>query len=206
MNALARPGRIFRVPALSGARLANPFFECVVQTLLDRSCGFAVAPCAPGGGEALAAHVSLTTSAARVSTRRASFALLTADVPHAEQAALIAGLSGGTALSPERGATALVECRRLSDGAECQRLPEGIEGQRLPDGAEGFLWEVAGPGVRSRHLFTSSEDGWFAGRLLRQDEFPCGIDLLLVDRQGNVVGLPRTARVAVGAPVSQREG
>ncbi|MDR1013712.1 MAG: phosphonate C-P lyase system protein PhnH [Coriobacteriales bacterium] len=210
MDALARPGRIFRVPTLPGAQLANPFLECIVRTLLDRHCGFAVASCASDGGAQLAghvaAHVGLTTSAARVAPDRASFALLTADVPRAEQAALIAALTGGTALSPERGATALVECRRLSDAAERQRASGDVGRQRPHDGAEGFLWEVAGPGVRSHQLFASSEDGWFAGRLRRHDEFPCGIDLLLVDRQGNLVGLPRTARIKAGVCALQGEG
>jgi alpha-D-ribose 1-methylphosphonate 5-triphosphate synthase subunit PhnH len=201
MNALARPGRLYQTPPFPDALLANPSFEGIVRTLLDQSCGFAVASCAlsasvdlaaregdcprsPGGGgsDGLAARVSLMTSATRVEPERAHFALITSGVPHVEQAALIERLTGGTALSPERGATAIVECQRLSVGAD------------------RFLWQVKGPGVESCHHFASSEDAWFAARLLRHDEFPCGIDLILVDGQGNLVGLPRTAQVGAVAP------
>jgi alpha-D-ribose 1-methylphosphonate 5-triphosphate synthase subunit PhnH len=185
MDALARPGLLCRIPAFPDARLDNPWLESLIRTLLDQNCSFTVAASASGKDVELAAHVSLMTSASRVAVAQAHFALIPVDAVYAEQTVLIEGLTGGTALSPERGATAIVECRRLTADAG------------------SFLWQVTGPGVRSSHRFASSEDAWFMGRALRRDEFPCGIDLILVDSQGNVVGLPRTAQVTV--PVLQKE-
>jgi alpha-D-ribose 1-methylphosphonate 5-triphosphate synthase subunit PhnH len=185
MDALARPGCLRQIPAFPDAQLANPYFESLTRSLLDQNCGFTVPTGDAKGGAELVARINRGTSAVYVEPEQAHFALITVDVARAEQIALIQRLTGGSALSPERGATILVECRRLS-----------VEGG-------SFSWQVTGPGVRASQYFASSEDAWFVGRSLRYDEFPCGIDLILVDSQGSVIGLPRTARIAAAA--GQRE-
>jgi alpha-D-ribose 1-methylphosphonate 5-triphosphate synthase subunit PhnH len=189
MDALARPGRPHQVPAFPGTLLDNPYLETVIRTLLDQNCGFAV----PDGSTGLAARVGLMTSALPVCPGQAHFAIITAEVLRTEQTALMEQLPGGSALAPEQGATAIVECLQLSAGEDSPSR-QSAEG-------DGFLWQVTGPGVELCHHFASSEDAWFAGRTLRHDEFPCGIDLILVDRQGKVVGLPRTAQVS--APITR---
>jgi alpha-D-ribose 1-methylphosphonate 5-triphosphate synthase subunit PhnH len=181
---MARPGQLRRIPPFPQARLANPYVETLARMLLDQSCGF-VALARDGQESAeLAAQVAFLTSAACVGFERARFALITADAPGEEQVALIEALSGGSALSPERGATVIIECRRLGTDAF--------------EDADGFAWEVTGPGVEDRHRFVSSEDAWSRARALRRDEFPCGIDLILIDERGGRVALPRTARVKEG--------
>jgi alpha-D-ribose 1-methylphosphonate 5-triphosphate synthase subunit PhnH len=146
--------------------------------LLDQSCTFVALARDEKTTAALTAQIGFLTSAVPAPGGRveqAHFALIAADAAPGEQAALIEGLSGGSALSPERGATVIIESRQLGTGP--------------------FLWEVTGPGVESLHRFASSENAWFAGRALRHDEFPCGIDLILIDEQGNLAALPRTANI-----------
>jgi alpha-D-ribose 1-methylphosphonate 5-triphosphate synthase subunit PhnH len=128
------------------------------------------------------------SSAVCVEAERARFALIAADAGREDQMSLIERLCGGSAQSPERGATVLLECRHLATVASENAAP--------------FLWEVTGPGVEDCHHFASDGDAWFVARAARRDEFPCGIDFILVDRRGELLALPRTAQVrAATSPV-----
>ena len=59
------------------------------------------------------------------------------------------------------------------------------------------LVTVTGPGVKDANRFAVDRDSWVAARQERGDEFPCGIDIALVDPAGNVVAIPRTSAVSI---------
>jgi len=90
-------------------------------------------------------------------------------------------LKRGTLEYPERSATALVCVRGLSDaelagGRELRVSGPGVKGTNV----------LAVQGLDARYL----EERFAANRF-----YPMGIDLLLVDSQGTVAGLPRTSVV-----------
>ena len=64
--------------------------------------------------------------------------------------------------------------------------------------------EVRGPGVRDVNRFFVDREDWAAARAARRDEFPCGIEIELVDGAGRVVAVPRSSAVTV-APASVQE-
>lgn len=76
-----------------------------------------------------------------------------------------------------------------------------IQVERLAaSGGEGVALDLSGPGVDGRigFLVTGLSDGVIASRDLAVSQYPTGIDLLLVDREGRITGIPRTSAVTVG--------
>ena len=47
---------------------------------------------------------------------------------------------------------------------------------------------------KTAELYVSQAE-WAHARAERADEYPCGIEILLVDGEGNVAALPRTTRI-----------
>lgn len=181
LDAWARPGLIRTVPDFPRASLDNPALETLVMMLIDRVCTFVALAAGDDSRDAFATRITLLTHAEAVPAQEAGFALITADAPLDGQIQLIGELSGGTPFSPEKGATAIVECRCLA---------------QIPQEGAPLAFSVEGPGVRTTNIFYVSDDAWFVGRSRRIDEFPCGIDLILVDTSGRAVALPRTARLS----------
>lgn len=54
---------------------------------------------------------------------------------------------------------------------------------------------MSGPGVDGEETFMASDIAWALARAARADEYPCGIDVYLVDAKGRVVVVPRTTRI-----------
>ncbi|MDR2108056.1 MAG: phosphonate C-P lyase system protein PhnH [Coriobacteriales bacterium] len=227
MNALARPGRLQQVPALAAPGFANPHLAALAVTLLDSTCGFAVAsaddeafsaavgtqtyarPLGSGDfvedvvGAATAATVATAsaapaptavvpaaqlaqsdTSQLRSALPAALFALITRDAQKDAASRLIAAVPGGTPASPERGATVLLECDALATDV---------------GDVASHRFVLEGPGINGQQCFAASSSYWFFARGARDDEFPCGIDILLLDPAGRLVGLPRSSRAILGA-------
>jgi len=104
----------------------------------------------------------------------------------------------GTLIDPHLGATVVVEVFALASDASA-----------LPLEAENIRHLVfRGPGVeRENHLFIAeykepvcsdpycSKFQWLEVREARNAEFPLGIDLILVDKDGRLAALPRTSNV-----------
>ena len=185
MDAMARPGQLRIIPPLHGASppaqhrrfLANPWLETLVCMLIDSTCRICVtAPAEDTCARAIAerTYATLTTPS------HAHFAVICVDAPTKERARVLAQLSGGSDISPQTGATALIECVVLGTKQVSKAHYEFV---------------VRGPGVREQHVFCASSRWWYDVRKKRNDEFPRGIDLILVDGMGHVVALPRTAQI-----------
>jgi alpha-D-ribose 1-methylphosphonate 5-triphosphate synthase subunit PhnH len=198
MDALARPGQLRSVPPMPRSTLANPWLETLTQMLLDSSCTF----CAAASDEAaLAASLATRSSAVQVPVAQAHVAVITADASEASSTQVLCALSGGTDESPERGATAIIECAAL--GALTAPPKDGGNARA----AQASWFCVTGPGVSGEHSFCATQPWWYEARESRGDEFPCGIDVLLIDQSGSVVGLPRTAQLRkhhAGAPATEQ--
>ena len=55
--------------------------------------------------------------------------------------------------------------------------------------------DLSGPGIEKTAELYVSQAEWAHARAERADEYPCGIEVLLVDGDGNVAALPRTTRI-----------
>jgi alpha-D-ribose 1-methylphosphonate 5-triphosphate synthase subunit PhnH len=176
MDATAMPGTVAQLPAMSQATLANAYLETLVCMLIDNTTGFY----AMFSDEGLSTNKIAARSYARqVAAGFAQFAIFAADADETAASEQFMLLFSGSDMSPESSATAIIECESVSPSAE------------------PYHFFVTGPGVESYRLFTASSDWWRIARELRRDEYPLGLDLLLVDRRGRLVALPRTSKIAI---------
>jgi alpha-D-ribose 1-methylphosphonate 5-triphosphate synthase subunit PhnH len=182
MHAMARPGLVRTIEAARPSVLGDPYLETLIVTLCDSRCSFTVAA---RQQQRLGADIALLTYARPAAPECADFALISADAPADKAFWLLGELAGGSLLAPERSATVLCQCDSLSQTA-------------LAAATCGF--SLRGPGIAGNQVFFASSDAWYRARALRNDEFPCGIDIILFDRCGNLVCVPRTTVVkSIGA-------
>jgi alpha-D-ribose 1-methylphosphonate 5-triphosphate synthase subunit PhnH len=171
LQALARPGRIYQLPAVREFPRADARYGyAILAALADGE----VSICLTGASEAECAFASLGTGARLSRVGEADYALALEDDP-----TVPISLTRGELETPEDGATLVALVRRI--------------------GADGLALSCAGPGVRSstrlRVAGLSSET--MAARNVACSAYPLGIDLILVDVDGRVAGIPRTTTVTV---------
>jgi hypothetical protein len=103
----------------------------------------------------------------------------------------VEGAFRGTFLDPHLGATIFLEVEIL--------LPSASGSPAA--GGPGRSWILEGPGVDGRSVLACGPgDAEFLGLILEArsracSEFPLGVDLVILDREGRVACLPRTTSV-----------
>ncbi len=181
LNAFAHPGLVYEIE-LTAENQARPASltgaqETAVRLFVDQAVTFAVVDAEE---DTLASYLTSETHAVRVPVPRANFIV----IPHRADSRLanraVFEAAGGTLLSPEAGATVILGCMRLSQENDHTSL---------------YKVAVSGPGVKEVNAFYVDRADWALARTARKDEFPCGIEILLVDNQGNVVAIPRSSQI-----------
>jgi alpha-D-ribose 1-methylphosphonate 5-triphosphate synthase subunit PhnH len=181
LNALANPGQIERIavtprpdaPALNGNRATTQ----LLMALLDHEVSFSVEP-GPDSG-AFAAYILKRTRCPIVSADRAAFVV--ADHSRLDPQ-LPLELRTGNFDYPDDAATLIVQVPSL-DQAQAGETTLSLEG----------------PGVPGRRLLKLSgiDAAFFAAREQANRHYPIGIDLILIDQEGRIAGLPRTTQVSI---------
>ena len=206
LDAMARPGEVALLPepeaAGSDAERAGLLASTltVVDVLLGAAATFAVA----GEGGAADATGTDAEEAERVIAARThaavrpaaacGYAFVPAGMRGDAAASFTAKLSAGTLLDPQLGATLVVECDTL--------LGVDAAGQSIgsvSSSASASGWELSGPGIKGTARLCCDRDDVLGARCMRGDEFPCGIDLVLVDAAGHVAAIPRTTSLKGGS-------
>ncbi len=192
MNSFAQPGLLGEVHPVrdEGEQAECPLpacFELVVRTLVDQAVTFAVSG---ARGADIEQWVALQTHSHPTDVEQADFILLP-DVAHSFvcRDALLKAYKGSL-ITPEKGATILLLCGSLAG----ERIP-GAEGQAVNPGDKTYRVKVSGPGIQGTHVFYVDRTDWIEARCERGDEYPCGIDLILIDKDGHVVAIPRTTKI-----------
>ncbi|MGI6590534.1 MAG: phosphonate C-P lyase system protein PhnH [Eggerthellaceae bacterium] len=194
LDALARPGELTDLAALApdaideGRRIglfAQTMALCDV--LLDGQTTVAVAG---ERGSVVAHELSHRTHAHIRPLEEAAFCIIPVGTSDADTASAIAALSPGTLAAPDRGATCLVECATLI-GPDRDGVRSGSSsGIGVPR-----AWRLSGPGIERSTRIACDRSVALDAVAARKDEFPCGIDLILVDAAGHVVGMPRSTQL-----------
>ncbi len=173
LEALARPGRIFCLPASALPSLSA--LERVAAALFDHRVGFALL----GEAEAdLASRIARETGARPVPAEAANFLL----VPSGDSRQEVLKARCGRPEYPDEGATILYGVTALAENG----VPPG------PLLSGPGIRESARPGVAGL-----SVKEWDNLRLLNQ-EYPLGVDAFLVTLAGEVMGIPRSTRIQGG--------
>jgi alpha-D-ribose 1-methylphosphonate 5-triphosphate synthase subunit PhnH len=194
LDAMARPGELGELGAhvrdlSSDARELGllPATVALCDVLLDAQTTLSVAG---AHGEAQARSLGFRTHAAVRPSDAASFCVVPLDVEAQEIRRTVALLTPGTLESPHLGATCIVECATILGRDRAGQLAGSASGS-APTGA----WRLSGPGIKGDGIVRCDRSAAIDARIERADEFPCGIDLVLVDGAGHVVCVPRSTHL-----------
>ena len=188
LDAFAHPGTVHRlVPAPENP--ASPValdasLELVVRLFVDQAVTFCVAD---SESDAVAAYLTSETHARRAPLRDADFVVVPARADAQTASEAVAEACRGTLVSPEKGATLLMGCARLAGVPESGEVTEPAV----------HVVALQGPGVERENRFAVDRVDWLRARDARGDEFPCGIEIVLVDPDGRVVAVPRSSRATL---------
>jgi len=187
LDAMARPGTVKQLPVAARDAPVNPWLTAVLVTLLDHEVSLAVEPF--DGDEDLERFVRQRTAVASATVEGADFVVASSDRLDPR---LPVRLRQGTLAYPNDSATLLV-------------LVATLDQSPTPAAAGGLVLDLAGPGVPAGHrvriggldpaLFEARDD---------VAEYPCGIDVILVDPDGRVCALPRTTAIQVAGAAKER--
>jgi alpha-D-ribose 1-methylphosphonate 5-triphosphate synthase subunit PhnH len=169
LESLARPGRIFQLPATS--KEAGPGIVPLALAVIGSKVAVAGAP-------EWQARICRATGALPAGIEAASLVAIYGTA----QAQTMTRLRRGSASAPEDGAKV---------GLACGALTAGHKGDTTI--------ELKGPGVNGRALLGVNGVGPEVFDALREANamVPAGVDVWLVDERGQVAGLPRSVRQAV---------
>ena len=181
LDAFAHPGTVRRLaPAPENPTrpvALDASLELVVRLFVDQAVTFCVAD---SESDAVAAYLTSETHARRAPLRDADFVVVPARADAQTASEAVAEACRGTLVSPEKGATLLMGCARLAG---------------VPESGEVAVHVVAlqGPGVERENRFAVDRVDWLRARDARGDEFPCGIEIVLVDPEGRIAAVPRSS-------------
>lgn len=177
LDALARPGLVRQLPTPAHGAPGHPWAAAVLLTLLDHETSLHTA----SGDAPLADFVRQRTAAPEAPPETADFVFATAPTSERKLVATIAVMKRGTLAYPDDSAALVLAVERLEQAAQADARPLAL----------------SGPGVAEGHTLTVAALGpeFLAARAVAVKDYPRGIDLFLVDRHGQVAGLPRSTRV-----------
>lgn len=183
LGALTTPGRILSLTWEPGFpdRIAGPdrWPAALLLSLADHEVSVAVA--LGDRSEAFAAEVRRWTRAASAAPEVADMVVADAATMDAD---LPARLRRGSLHYPNDSALLILQVERLSE-------PDAVgEG-------DAVALSLEGPGIdRTITLGVAGlRDGVLAARDVAVGQYPTGIDLLLVDHEGRIAGIPRTTTI-----------
>lgn len=192
LDAMARPGEVTSLPAApasaqdAAARSGlTPETVILSDVLLDAATSFAVAG---EDAEATARALARRTRASILPVEEAAFLIIGREVRGESAAEVVRAAQAGTLEEPHRGATLIVECGTLVGVDRNGAFTGSAAGS-----CQSVAWELSGPGVDGEARMASDRSDVVAARNDRADEFPCGIDLVLVDGAGHVCCVPRSS-------------
>ena len=188
LDAFARPGTVQSIELAPGnpARPAalDAALDAATRLFVDQAVTFCVAD---SETDATTAYLTSETHARRAPLRDADFVVVPARADAQTAREAVAEACRGTLASPEKGATVLMGCARLAEVPEDSQVAEPAV----------HVVALRGPGVERENRFAVDRADWLRARDARGDEFPCGIEIVLVDPDGRVVAVPRSSRATL---------
>lgn len=179
LDALAHPGiayPLIRHPHLAlEAEPPHPWLASAALTMLDHETSLAAVPFP--GHDALVDVIQRRTQVTMTAVEDADFVVAELASTPAE---LPLRMKRGTLDYPNDGATLLI----------------GVD---AAPGQNGHAIEITGPGIDGRGALPPSQLplDLLAARNEAVADYPLGIDMFLFDREGHVIGLPRTTTVVI---------
>lgn len=172
LKSMSFPGRIFSMDEVATDFAAKELQPCVsvMLTLLDDRASFCALPAESGLSGFIRAH----TSASEAAIEEADFVFVT----DSQQPLDHKRLKTGSHVSPEKGATIVYQLARIP-------------------GSGGRQLKLSGPGIKDTILVEMADMPLSLVHVLKVNQFPTGVDVILVDSGWRVMSIPRSTRVEV---------
>ena len=185
LDVMARPGTVRQLPVPARDAPVNPWLAAALITLLDHEVSLAVEPFE--GADELELFVRQRTAAGRATADRADFVVVSSERLHPS---LPLALRQGSLAYPNDSATLVILVPPLDEA-----------------GSDGAVLALAGPGVPAGFTFRVGglPPALFEARE-EAAEYPCGIDLILVDPAGRVAALPRSTAITIASDLADLSG
>ncbi len=186
LTAMSEPGRVVAIPPWSPpdeSPLVSAPLASIAMTLLDNHVTFATGG---RGQKALAAALqTLTWAKAAEPGNFADYVFIHEPSDPREIQSFLSPLFAGTLLNPDKGALITILLSRVQ--------PLDMVDYHGVSGTATRVLIMSGPGIPGTRLVAVSGLGedWIRGREELGRDYPMGVDLLLVDHEGNLVGVPR---------------
>lgn len=184
LSALSHPGTIYSLGPIiqsQGLTLCGPHgLATIAQTLIDDQVSYAV--CGSGKGNWERAIARTTAAAARADIAEAAWVFFLPNLSDSDIATARRRVQCGTLEAPHEGATLLFAV-------------EGVS--QYPSSPNWLRFRLRGPGIQNLQelSITGWNSEWIEVRRELTYEPPRGIDIVLVDEQGQVAALPRSTTV-----------
>lgn len=176
LNCMSRPGLLENISNEShkaGMTLEmSKHLLTVLFTVLDGEVTFNLPAC---NDKSLIKKINHLTYAKHAAADQADYIIITKTAGKAELSEAFRQAKVGTLTDPHRSATVILEAEAITTG------------QQLA---------LRGPGIEDKNYIcvTDSLD-WVAIRQTKNNEFPLGIDMILLDETGQIACLPRTTQI-----------
>lgn len=173
LDSMARPGKINVIPDLNIQPTdgINKASALIGFALLNTDASF----CAIGElSESIAAYINLHTAADIVALQKADFVFVNGN----QSDAFIADLKNGTLPYPEDSATIVLDVFNIS----------------IDETADSLQLNLKGPGIKTvETVYVTGLNHAILDAVKEQNfEFPLGIDLILTDKENNMICIPRS--------------
>ncbi|RHW35775.1 phosphonate C-P lyase system protein PhnH [Lysinibacillus yapensis] len=170
LEAMTFPGKT--IPLEKSSTEVPPLYSqtlLVCQTLLDSEVTFAVLQ-----NQQVSQSIHAYTGSHETKLEEADFIVIPQMVSN-EALIQLKSVKTGDLRDPQKSATLFIEVDSLT---------------------EGTAFELSGPGIKDKTVIHSNLSKEFIEtRALLNGEYPLGIDTLFIDRDGLILGLPRTTKV-----------
>jgi len=184
LDSMARPGKINSVEKIIKKINTNYEFStsliAIAFTLLDESVKFTVIS---KEKDEIERYIKWNTGSTISDINVAEFIFIDDNLEDGDIEKLMYQTKPGTFLEPEMSTTIILSVKRIQFDIE--------------NNTEGVYINLKGPGIDGiNYCFIKGiSKKWIEIRNDLNREFPIGIDMILCDRLGNIIGLPRTTKI-----------
>lgn len=176
LNSMSRPGSIENINAI-GQKVnmqidLDKNLTALLMALLDGEVSYCFVASADKSAES---KINQLTYAVKTDIAQADYIILTNRATEQQMQIALSEAKIGTLRNPHESATVIIQVAQLSNDKQLQ---------------------LSGPGIKdTQELCIQDDRQWLVYRNEKVQEFPLGIDIIMIDNHGNIACLPRTTRI-----------
>ena len=176
LNSMSRPGSIENINSI-GQKVnmqidLDKNLTALLMSLLDGEVSYCFIAPADKNAES---KINQLTYATKSCIAQADYIIITNRASEQQMQLALSEAKMGTLRNPHESATVIIQVEQLSNDKQLQ---------------------LKGPGIKDKQdLYVQDDRQWLIYRNEKVQEFPLGIDIVMIDTKGNIACLPRTTRI-----------